>query len=172
MADADKPLAQVVVLDVPEAAIRGHRQGTIVRLEGGQALVDYPGNPHGPLPAMSTVVLDRATSRAAVLEGRPVLLSFLEERSDRPVVVGLLHEAIAPVGDLDEAPVAPDAARGLSASVDGRRVTLEAQDEVVLRCGDASITLRRNGRLVIRGVFVETHARGTNRIKGGTVQIN
>ena len=56
--------------------------------------------------------------------------------------------------------------------VDGRRVKVTAQDEIVLQCGSASVTLRRNGRVVIRGAYVETHAEGTNRIKGGQVQIN
>jgi hypothetical protein len=60
----------------------------------------------------------------------------------------------------------------LDARVDGQRITIEGRDEIVLRCGEASITLRRNGRLVIRGVYVEARARGTNRIKGGSVLIN
>lgn len=60
----------------------------------------------------------------------------------------------------------------LEAVVDGKRVVIDAQDEVVIRCGKASITLRRNGRVVIRGTYVETRAEGVNRIKGGSVQIN
>jgi hypothetical protein len=60
----------------------------------------------------------------------------------------------------------------LEAVVDGKRVLIDAKDEVVIRCGKASITLRRNGRVVIRGTFVETRAEGVNRIKGGSVQIN
>ena len=68
-------------------------------------------------------------------------------------------------------PPASEPAR-LEARVDGKRVVIEAQDEIVLECGKASITLRRNGRIVIRGAYVETHAEGVNRIKGGSVQIN
>jgi hypothetical protein len=55
---------------------------------------------------------------------------------------------------------------------DGKRVHLEAFEEIELRCGKASITLRSNGRLIIRGAYVEIHASGTNRIKGGSVLIN
>ena len=55
---------------------------------------------------------------------------------------------------------------------DGKRLHVEATEEIVLRCGKASITLRSNGRLIIRGAYVETHASGTNRIKGGAVLIN
>jgi len=51
-------------------------------------------------------------------------------------------------------------------------VVLEAEQEVVLRCGDASITLRRDGKVVLRGAYVETRAKGLNRIRGGSVKIN
>ncbi|HEX6244789.1 MAG TPA: hypothetical protein VFZ61_27910 [Polyangiales bacterium] len=68
------------------------------------------------------------------------------------------------------APAQPEAP--LEALVDGKRVVIDAADEIVLRCGKASITLRRNGRVVIRGTYVETRAEGVNRVKGGSVQIN
>lgn len=60
----------------------------------------------------------------------------------------------------------------LAVVVDGKQVLIEAADEIVLRCGEATITLRRNGRVIIRGAYVETRSRGVNRIKGGSVQIN
>jgi hypothetical protein len=60
----------------------------------------------------------------------------------------------------------------VEADVDGARVRICARDEVVIQCGKASITLRRNGRVVIRGTYVETHSEGTNRIRGGQVRVN
>ena len=73
-----------------------------------------------------------------------------------------------------EAPTAraPAAPRVVEADVDGKRVRIVGNDEIVLECGSASITLRRNGRVIIRGTYVETHSEGTNRIKGAAVQIN
>lgn len=56
--------------------------------------------------------------------------------------------------------------------VDGERKQIEGLKEIVLRCGKASITLSNNGRITIRGAYVETRASGTNRIKGGAVLIN
>jgi hypothetical protein len=58
------------------------------------------------------------------------------------------------------------------AEVDGSRLRVGAKDEVVIQCGKASITLRRNGRVIIKGTHVETHSTGTNRIKGGQVRVN
>lgn len=62
--------------------------------------------------------------------------------------------------------------RTVEALVDGDQVVVEGRDEIVLRCGEASITLRRNGRVVVRGTYVETRSEGVNRIRGGAVQIN
>jgi len=90
--------------------------------------------------------------------------------------MGLLQEASAtPLLDLvlqadgeEEAQETP----AREVQVDGRRVVLQGDDEVVLRCGKASITLRRNGKIVIRGAYLVSRAEGTNRIRGGSVQIN
>ena len=51
-------------------------------------------------------------------------------------------------------------------------IKLEAGREIVLECGEASITLQADGRIVVRGGHVESHAEGTNRIKGAQVRIN
>lgn len=56
--------------------------------------------------------------------------------------------------------------------VDGERVEITGKDEIVLKCGDASLTLRRNGRVVIKGTHIESRSKGPNKIKGGSVQIN
>ncbi|HSY24959.1 MAG TPA: DUF6484 domain-containing protein [Polyangiaceae bacterium] len=145
--------------------IRGHVVGTLIRVDGEGPRVDYGENPHGLLLARSTVPLSVLPQAGAV----EVLLTFEGERSDAPVIVGVLQ------------PTAPAAARGANedtstkevhARVDGKRVTITAIDEIELVCGEASITLRRNGRVVIRGAYVETRSRGVNRVKGGSVQIN
>jgi hypothetical protein len=69
-------------------------------------------------------------------------------------------------------PAAQSERERLLLTVDGEPVVVEATDELVLRCGAASITLRSNGRVLIQGTHVETRAEGVNRIKGGSVQIN
>jgi hypothetical protein len=42
----------------------------------------------------------------------------------------------------------------------------------VLRCGEGSITLTRDGKIVLRGKHIVTHASGVNRIRGGSVELN
>lgn len=55
---------------------------------------------------------------------------------------------------------------------DDEVVVIEALRELVLKCGSATITLRHDGKLLMRGEDVATVARRRNRIKGGSVDIN
>lgn len=134
-------------------------------------LVDYEGNTAGPLPVLSTVPLTPEALSRAISERQRVVLLFAGGDPLRPLLVGLVQPPPAP---LTEA-VLEDMDRtgaGVIAKVDGKRVLIEGRDEIVLSCGKARITLRRNGRVSIQGVEVESSAVGNHRIKGGTVGIN
>lgn len=98
-------------------------------------------------------------------EGDRVLLEKPENWPDY-LVTNAIEQSFEPSGEIETE------MSDLAIRVDGKRVEIEAADEIVLKCGEASITLRRNGRVVIRGTYVETRSKGTNRIKGGSVQIN
>jgi hypothetical protein len=140
----------------------------------GQPLIDFPGNPHGPLHARTTLQLDAATLAHAVASEQDTLLAFEAGDPLRPIVVGLIQAAEpSPFQELLATPrSAPALARPPEARLDGERVVFEGKREVVLQCGDASLTLRRDGKVLIRGAYIETYAKGVNRIKGGAVKIN
>ena len=125
----------------------------------GAPLVDFEGNGAGPLQPLSTVALESDRLCAAVESRQQVILLFVDGDPRRPLLMGLVEPV--PVSELPE-----------MVQVDGKRISIKGMDEIVLQCGAASITLRRNGKLIIRGVQVESHAAGTNRLKGGSVQIN
>jgi hypothetical protein len=160
---------KVLPLKVPATPTsQAHRVGRIVGTRDGQWIIDYPGNPHPPLLARTIVHLDQSATERAAAVNAEVLLLLEDDRTDLPIVIGLLtpQESLTPPEDHVSSP------GHLEAIVDGQRVIVEAQDEIVLRCGEASVTLRRNGRVVVRGTYVETRSKGVNRIKGGSVQIN
>ncbi len=145
--------------------------------------IDEDG-PAVPARLVVRATLDRVL--AAIASGQQAVVLFERGDRGRPLIIGFIEPlalapdspaAVSPSGG--ESPVAGVPEQGessvlacIEADVDGRRVTVTAQDEIVLQCGSASVTLRRNGRVVIRGAYVETHSEGTNRIKGGQVQIN
>ena len=165
--------------DLHGGAVTGPRVGWLAGWRGGKdgaALVDFAGNTRGPLPARSTVPLDEVAVGAATASHQGVVLLFEEGDPARPLIMGLVQApSETPVLDrVLEATEAEEDGEAVPREVqlDGRRVVLDGKDEVVLRCGKASITLRRNGKIVIRGTYLVSRAEGTNRIRGGSVQIN
>jgi Domain of unknown function (DUF6484) len=134
--------------------------GSLVGWDDGGPLVEFEGNTKGPLRARVSGSCPQA--RPASLEAQPEVVLLVDPRPGRlPVMLGVLRPLGTGAELLD-----------VEARVDGRRVEIDGRDEIVLRCGEASITLRRNGRVLIRGIQVETRATGVNRIKGGSVAIN
>ena len=155
--------------------IWGSKMGWIVGTdEAGMLLVDFDGNREGrPLAARRTVALEPEALQRAITSRQRAVLLFENGDPLLPLVVGLdLTPSATPLLDAVLAQPTPTEEQPLEAHVDGKRVVIDGQDEIVLRCGQASITLRRNGRVVIKGTQIESHASGTHRIKGGSVQIN
>lgn len=56
--------------------------------------------------------------------------------------------------------------------VDGKRVVIEAQEEIELKCGQGSITIRKDGKIVVKGTNLLSRSSGPNRIKGGSINLN
>jgi len=120
--------------------------------------------------AKLAVAVSAEDLRHAVETRQPVVVVFENGDEAAPIVVGF----IAPPAARDESDdkKTDHAPQVIESTVDGRRTRIVAQDEIVFECGAASITLRRNGRVIIRGTHIESHSDGTNRIKGGQVRIN
>jgi hypothetical protein len=49
---------------------------------------------------------------------------------------------------------------------------IEAKKNLTLKCGDGSITIREDGKILIKGKDLVSHAQRLNRIRGGAVSIN
>lgn len=127
--------------------------------EGRIPLVLYPNQP-GTAGLKARTVIDLHTSHI----GKKVVLMFEGGDSAKPIVMGLLCE-----GEGSSYKEPPDHVEVL---VDGERVIIGAKEQIVLRCGEASITLTRAGKVLIEGTYVLSRSSGVNRIKGGSVQIN
>lgn len=141
--------------------------------ERGSIGVEFQGS-GGPLSARLLVPPSEGAAVPALQIGQQVVLAFENGDPTLPIILGLLHDQPVPDSPRQDtsAKRPPGAIPMIEADVDGKRMCIVAQDEIVLQCGDASITLRRNGRVVIRGTYVESYSEGTNRIKGGQVRIN
>jgi len=148
----------------------GPRLGRIVSAGPGEVRVDYEGNGRGSLAARVSAGIDDASLERAARDAQEALLLFASGDPGRPVVVALLRSR-TPLTDAVLEAALPSASQRV-ARVDGKRVEIEGRDEVVLRCGRASLTLSRDGKVLLRGVKVVTHADGVHRIRGAKVEIN
>lgn len=122
--------------------------------EQGEALVDYPGNP--------TATAMRARSIAAVTTkdgGRDAALLFENGDPSRPILVGLIQNCVNKL-------------RPVGAEVDNEMLEFRAEKQIVFRCGEASITLTRAGKVLIRGKYVLSSSSGVNMVKGGVIHLN
>ncbi|CAN5912371.1 hypothetical protein BH23PLA1_BH23PLA1_39950 [soil metagenome] len=134
----------------------------------GEPLVEYPEAPRsGPWSARTTLELDVGQI------GSDVVLMFPGGDPARPIVTGVLRptapQTRTATASADESSPPPPVIR---ADLDGGRLTLSADREIVFRCGEASITLTRAGKVLIRGAYLLSRSTGANHIKGGVVQIN
>ena len=125
--------------------------------DNGRPLVAFPGNTSKTgCPARASAALSRDDI------GREVALLFEQGDPARPLIIGRIQHP--------EELKQPD--ETVSADIDGERIVFNAKKEIVLRCGKASITLTRAGKILIRGAYVLSRSSGANRIRGGSVQIN
>ena len=128
-----------------------------------------------PMIERSDVGATRAAARSIVpldtlMIGQEVALLFEAGDPTRPIVIGALQHQQPPTPE----PVDAEAVTALPIEVeaDGQRIVLTGKEEVVLRCGKASIQLLSDGTIRLRGTNVLSRASATNRIRGGNVQIN
>lgn len=146
--------------------------------DNGSPLIDFPGNPRpDPLTARSTCDFQSMDI------GAEVLLVFTDGDYRQPVVIGVLDRPRTGRSD-DNAVQADDVEssqtdnheiapiENFEIERDGERVVISADDEIVLKCGKASITLTRAGKILLRGTYLLNRSSGANRIKGSSVQIN
>ena len=163
--DFEKPIAATesafALVMGQQNRIDGVRIGELVGFldSGATPLVVYSGQPGTAALSARTIPDLRATQI-----GRQVVLMFDEADPLRPIVMGCLQEPSAwPIENK------PDQ---VEVDTDGQRLVVTAKEEIVLRCGQASITLTKAGKVLIKGSYVLSRSSGVNRIKGGSVQLN
>lgn len=144
-----------------EAIPVGARIGRVVALaDGGVPMIEFSGNPHGPLPARLALALADGDRLAAQWQDTEVLIVFIGQDLRQPVITGLLSTG------LDDAMYRREDWDGF------RALNLRAREELTLRCGDAKIVLQQDGKITIVGKNILARAFERHRIRGATVEIN
>lgn len=144
----------------PAAAAATRLDGVVIGIlldvpQAASPVVAFPGCPSETgIAATTTTQLSREDI------GTQVALMFVGGDPSQPLVIGRIQRL-------------PQTAQPVAvAHIDGERLEFSAEKEIVLRCGKASITLTREGKVIVRGTYLSSRSTGVNRIKGGSVQIN
>lgn len=143
----------------------------------------------------AAIMLGFGTSmtRATVIalpETGEILVEVQGEQSE-PILCDFLVSSLAPPPDLhqgDTVLVHLPGTEGEKGCVLGRvgayrrpqpadqaipdQIVIEAGKELTLKCGEGTVAMRADGKVLIEGKDVVSHARRTQRIKGGSVAIN
>lgn len=139
--------------------------GHLRAIDGEGRLMFQPEGQDDAFPV--TIGLDASDGALvrAVRRQRRALVMRTGDPVPRWVLVGLVRDRIGEK--------ARDAKPGrLEVTVDGEKVKLEAEHDIELKCGQASLTLRYDGRIELRGTHILSASRGPNRVKGATIALN
>lgn len=140
--------------DSRSTAVDGVVIGLLMAFREGEPLVVFPGNPK------DQAISARSLARLGLEDvGREVALLFEDGDRMRPLILGRLVE-----------PVRSDVAPLVVA--DGQMVRLVARERIELRVGKASIVMDADGHITVRGTDLVSHASRSNRIRGGSVNLN
>lgn len=132
--------------------------------------VEWSGS---PAPTLARVLWLERTPDWSKCIGLRVALVFEGGEESRPIVVGLLEAPPIEARSVPELE-APEVwtTENVPASDKPEILRIESTRELRIECGKASILLRADGKLELRGEYVLSRATGPNKIKGGSVQIN
>lgn len=128
----------------------------------GEILVICDG--YEPRPAQLLSGLNRSELINKATTGQRVLVVFIKGNPDEPVIVGMMENLLEELVFMEKSPV--------DALVDGERVMIRAEKEIALICGEGSITITREGRIVVKGRDIISRASQLNKIKGSSVELN
>ena len=131
--------------------------------EDGTILVSIPSGNRPPCKSGTLVAISQEDV------GREVVLAFTPERGDNPVILGMVTERSQPG---PKARIDMDRSEVNDFRIDGQTVHLTAAKEILLECGQGSIRLRRDGKIIIKGLQIVSRSKGVNKIRGAAVSIN
>lgn len=164
-----------------EASTKQSNQGGL--LIGKVIALNSHGNPmiaydeqtkSTPVEALTTVPL----TNTAI--GQDVAVSFAQNQGGTPIVMGVIRRVLDDVLNLEAGNVQTNTEIETSETkdpkpeilVDGNKLELSAAEEITLRCGKASITLTKAGKILIKGEHMLNRTSGSYKIKSGSIQLN
>lgn len=135
-------------------------QGRIIEISSdGQIWVE--NDPDGL--SIPCYFLRTSTAPLPELKALDLALYAIDEMGTKGYVLGVIQKYI------------PEAEKPIKVVLSQNpkdEILLNASEKIELHCGKSTLTMEKDGRIIVRGANITTRAKGTNKIKGGSVQIN
>lgn len=139
------------------------RRSRVLRItpEGEIWVENYPEGLPIPCDFLKT-----SSSPPPHLNPEDLVLYAMDEIESRGYVLGVIKKYQANEDMANNQLTHPNIEQDL------REIKFNAKERIELRCGKSSLTLNKDGKVVIKGVQVTSRAREVNKVKGAAVQIN
>lgn len=125
----------------------------IAGVEEDAVLIRLAGAGESPIKAKTAVALRNLKDPVVVLR----------LANQQPIIVGQIH---------DRVPIDPAGGEGAEVVLKGARVRIEAEVELILKAGSCSLHFDARGKAVTSADQIVSRARDTNKVQGGSVQLN
>lgn len=163
MQSVETKLRDFFELQIPE--VKNFTVGRLLEItKEGQVFVNYPGSLTDRKEAR--LIISNATLQCTPESNVPVLLMFENGDPALPIIVGIIRDK------LPAETAIPFTLKKKEILLDGKKLVFDAKEEIELRCGKSSVILKKDGKIVLKGVDVVSRASRTNKIKGASVKIN
>ena len=138
-------------------ALSSIERGVVVEvLENGEISVEVKVGAHRRILCDFLETTDHP--RISLQPGDPVLLLLPKTSEEKGCVLGRIGRYQSPEKEREKK--------------EPENLVIEAKKQLDLKCGQSSIVMRRDGKLVVKAVDVVSRAKRNNKIKGGSVHIN
>jgi len=124
---------------------------------------------HKPKPAKIVSGLYRRELIKEEYKGRNVLLLFEKGDPDLPIILNLMEDPLEKLMSLE---LSEEEKKPKEVMIDGKKILFEAEEEIIMKCGQGQIILRNDGKIILKGTNITSRAKNMNKVKGGAVHIN
>lgn len=135
----------------------------------GMPIVKFSGAPKEGILARVTAQSEEFGPSGQLIN-RSVVILLQDSDPEKPIIIGVIRDTIA-----EQIPDTNPATQELpfhSVSVNGKSLMLEGKEEIVLRCGAGSITMKANGQIIVKGTKLLSRATQSNKVRSSSVFIN
>jgi len=138
--------------------------------ENGTVYVDLV-NGQEAIPARSIVQWPSVKTARECLVDQQVLLCPVDGNRSDTIILGVIQTTVVD-GELADSQEPKSLAAKNSSVQKPKTLDICATNEISIRCGKSTITLRADGTVVVKGNKLISRAARSNKIKGPSVHIN